>query len=110
MHERTPKRSQSQERAAERSPQTDDEEGTQSDAEYVQQSSCERRSTAEPTDRNSNRRAPGYETDQQEPDPGRAVGECGVEPTHSVRRLWASCLRLKDPNGRVWTHFRGPTA
>jgi hypothetical protein len=110
MRERTPKRSQSQERAAERGPQTDDEEGTQSDAEYLQQSSCERLTTAQPTERSSNRCASGYETDQQEPDPGRAVGECGVEPTHSVRRLWASCLRLKDPNGLVWAHFRGPTA
>jgi hypothetical protein len=63
IRERSPKRCQSQERAAERGPQTDDEEGTQSDANYLQQSTCERRSTVEPTDRTNNRRASGYETD-----------------------------------------------
>lgn len=82
-----PERAQSQKRAGDRRPQTDDEERAKSHERQVQQRRHEIRIAEQCIESEDVCGDSRHETDEQKPHPGRALGEIRVQPAHSLVRL-----------------------
>lgn len=87
VRERMPERIQCQECADDRGPQADDEERAESQPQHMKQRRYEARGAAQRAESEDDSGNPGHQTEQQEPQPGRALGESGIEPAHSPVRL-----------------------
>lgn len=87
VRERMPQRIQCQERTDDGGPQADDEERAEPQPQHVKQRSYETRRAAQGVESEDDSGNAGQQTEQQQPQPGRALGESGIEPAHSLVRL-----------------------